>query len=190
MERTAEPAQAIYNQLRLLQRDERSMLTAPQIVQEARRMVRLHGVKRFIIDHLGKVAHAYKLHPGRPDLAIEDSLQHFSAFAKEEKASVLIAAHTKDRDADQRYKRPEPTDFAGSAFIERDARAMVGLYLDKADPDVLLAAVLKQTNGNGDDTFAIRRIKAAGMVAAMNGKVDTQYDDDERRMMAQRERET
>jgi hypothetical protein len=60
-----------------------------------------------------------------------------------------------------------------------------GLYLDKDDPDTLLCAVLKQTEGEGDGDFGLRRLKECGMVASRNGPTGgDSYAQAERRMLA------
>lgn len=183
--RIEETSKSVYDSLAALRVDDRSLLTAEQVCQSARAMVLQYGCRVVFIDHLGKIAHDYKGFD-RPDLAIAHTLTHLSALAKDMKVAVVVAAHMKGRETDERFKRPEPTDFAGAAAIERDARAAVGLYLDKEDPDALLVAMLKQTKGKSNDTFAIGRLKEAGLVKSRNGKLAVSYEADERTLLAAR----
>lgn len=187
--RIGETSQSVYNSLAFLHVDERSLLTAPQVVQSARAMVLQYGCRVVFIDHLGKIDHSYRSFD-RPDIAIGNTLTHLVALAKEMGVAVVIAAHLTRGEGsgsdDPRTRRPKLTDFAGAAAIERDARTAVGLFWDKDDEDALLVAMLKQTEGKSQDVFAIRRAKECALVCSRNGRLPQSYADDERRLMAAR----
>lgn len=188
MERVAEAAGRVHPLLQNVLIDERSMLTAPQIVQTARHMVINLGARVVFIDHLGKVAHKRHGQDGF-DLGIEDTLNHLSALAKEHRIPVVVACHLKRSGQEgDIYRRPEATDFARTAFIERDARNAIGLYLERDNPDVLNCAVLKQTNGACGEDFPLRRLQECGLVSSRNGKLSIERDD-ERRIQLKREQE-
>jgi replicative DNA helicase len=186
MERMSEAASSVYEDLGGLVVDDRSMLTPSQVVQSARDMIVNDGVQVIFIDHIGKMDFESRKHHAH-DLAIEHGLNELTALAKDYKVPVVIAAHMKEREKDVQFERPTLQSFARTAYIERDARVAVGLYLDRDDPDVLMVGVLKQTEGVGEGDFSLRRLKECGMVASNNGKIraDT-YEQAERRMFADR----
>lgn len=186
MQRVAEASERVHQRLQHVLIDERSMLTADAIVETARDLVLNRGVRVIVIDHLGKIDHQAHRHD-RNDLAIELTLNKLTGLAKDYRVPVVICAHLKGRDAGARYKRPELTDFAQTAFIERDARAAVGLYLDEQNDEALNVAVLKQTEGSGDADFTLQRIRSAGLVKSRNGQVQgLSYEADEEQLLRER----
>jgi replicative DNA helicase len=154
--------------------DDRPLLTAAQVEQTARDMIVNKGCKVIVVDHLGKLdLEAHKFH--RHDLAIEHALQRFTAVAKTYNVPFVIACHLKSDDngkQDFRYRRPNLQDFALAAWISRDARVAAGLYFTREDPDVLMVAALKQTNGEMDLDFPIRKLKEAAMLCSVNGRLE------------------
>lgn len=149
--------------------DDRNMLTVDQIIQSAREMKRQRErrgrkLRVFILDHIGKVDHQLSKHGGKEDLAIENTLNRLSQFAKQEKVSWAIAVHGKERDDGAKYMKPKMNSAARTAYFERDARIMLGLYLDKDDDSVILGTVLKQTNGPPDGDFTLHRNKHAALL--------------------------
>lgn len=167
--------------------DDRSLLTPAQIAQTARDWIINRGVKVILLDHLGKVdweAHRHHRH----DLAIEAGLMQFSAVAKEHKVPFVIACHMKrsaNTKTEAKYQRPSMSDFALASWIERDARNAAGLYLVEEDPDVLMVANLKQTNGQADEDFPLRRLRGAAMVASENGRIEGRDVEAEEQLMIQ-----
>lgn len=142
--------------------DERSMLTASQVVQRARRMVVSEGAKWIAIDHLGKLKTPTTAY--RHDLAIEDALNEFTAFVKEYNVPMVILAHTKETSSEAQFLKPDLLSFAQTSFIARDARVAVGLSLVKEDKESLKVSVLKETEGAGEGEFYLKRIIQSGMV--------------------------
>lgn len=184
MQRVAEASESVHRDTAGLIVDDRSMLTPSQIVQAARDMVVNHGVEALFLDHLGKVDFESKKHHAH-DLAIEYGLNEFTALVKDYKVPMVVCAHLKEREADAKYQRPNLESFARTAYIGRDARVAVGLYLEKDDPTALNLAVLKHTEGEGEGDFPLRALRECGMVSSCNGKLkaDT-YEQAERRMLA------
>jgi replicative DNA helicase len=149
--------------------DDRNMLTVDQIIQSAREMKRQRErrgrkMRLFVLDHIGKVDHQIAKHGGKEDLAISHTLNRLAQFAKQEKVAWAIAVHGKERDAGAKYVKPTMNSAARTAYFERDARIMLGFYLDKDDDGVILGTVLKQTNGPPDGDFTLYRNKYAAML--------------------------
>jgi replicative DNA helicase len=166
--------------------DDRSMLTPETVVQTARYMVLCEGCRVIVIDHLGKMDFESRKFHGH-DLAIEYGLNLLTAFAKEYDVPVLIAAHLKERDKDAKFQKPDLESFARTAYIGRDARVAVGLWLDKEDANSLNVTVLKQTEGDTDVTFVLERLKESGLVSSKNGPAETPgYEVAERLMLQAR----
>lgn len=153
--------------------DDRNMLTVDQVIQSAREMMRTRAkrgrkLRVFFLDHIGKMNHEIPKHGGKEDLAIEHTLNRLSQFAKQEGVAWVVAVHGKERDDGAKYMKPKLNSFARTAYFERDARVAVGLYLDKDDDSVLLATVLKQTNGPPDVDFRMYRAKTSALVLNQN----------------------
>lgn len=173
MERFAEASEAVHRAAAYYVVDDRNMLTVDQIIQSAREMVRSRAklgrrLRVLVLDHIGKVNHEIAKHGGKEDLAIEHTLNRLTQFAKQEGVGWLVAVHGKERDGDAKYQKPRLNSFARTAYFERDARVAVGLYLDKDDDSVLLATVLKQTNGPPDVDFKMYRAKTSALVLNSN----------------------
>jgi replicative DNA helicase len=153
--------------------DDRNMLTVDQVIQSAREMIRRRKqqgrkLRVLFLDHIGKMNHEIPKHGGKEDLAIEHTLNRLSQFAKQENVGWVIAVHGKEREDGSKYMKPKLNSFARTAYFERDARVAVGLYLDKDDDSVLLATVLKQTNGPPDVGFRMFRAKTSALVLNQN----------------------
>lgn len=169
MERFAVASGEVWNFAKHYVVDDRNMLTVDQVIQSAREMMRTREkqgrkLRVLILDHIGKMNHEIPKHGGKEDLAIEHTLNRLSQFAKQEKVAWVVAVHGKERDDGAKYLKPKLNSFARTAYFERDARVAVGLYLDKDDDSVLLATVLKQTNGPPDVDFRMWRAKTSALV--------------------------
>jgi len=169
MERFAHASGEVWNFSDHYVVDDRNMLTVDQVIQSAREMMRTRAkrgrrLRVFLLDHIGKMNHEIAKHGGKEDLAIEHTLNKLSQFAKAEDVAWAIAVHGKEREDGAKYLKPKLNSFARTAYFERDARVAVGLYLDKDDDSVLLATVLKQTNGPADVDFRMVRAKSSALV--------------------------
>lgn len=112
-------------------------VTARKAVAIARRMVRKHGVRVVIVDHLLELVSEAESSRLARDERIGEVVGALRDLAKNTRTpegqpiSVVVLAHFRrpERfDADPKYKEPHLSDFAGSAFVERRARVAVGLY--------------------------------------------------------------
>lgn len=112
-------------------------VTVRKAVAIARRMVRRHGVRVVLVDHLLELVPEQGHNKLARDERIGEVVAALRDLAKNTRTpegqpiSVVVLAHFKrpERfDADPKYKEPNLSDFAGSAFVERRARVAVGLY--------------------------------------------------------------
>lgn len=112
-------------------------VTVRKAVAIARRMVRRHGVRVVLVDHLLELVPDQGHNRLARDERIGEVVAALRDLAKNTRTpegqpiSVMVLAHFKrpERfDADPKYKEPHLSDFAGSAFVERRARVAVGLY--------------------------------------------------------------
>ncbi len=177
--------------------DDRTGMTAADIVASARQMVVTQGVKAIFVDHLGEV----RLGPAdRHDLAINAALQELRALAKVHGVPVVVFAHMKRREGLSRAEEPTLTDFAFSSGVERMARVALGLSRPcrcgsdggsiehpQANPcpqDTLCVTVLKQTSGQADVSVDLPFRGPAGLVG--NGEPlrnpDAAYERQEQEM--------
>lgn len=163
--------------------DDRTGMTAQDIVASARQMIVTQGVKAIFVDHLGEV----RLGPAdRHDLAISAALQDLRALAKVHGIPVVVFAHMKRREGLSKATEPTLTDFAFSAGVERMARVALGLSRPESDggEEMLCVTVLKQTSGQADTSVLIPFRGAAGLVG--NGErlrdPDQRYREQEAQM--------
>ena len=112
-------------------------VTVRKAVAIARRMVRRHGVRVVLVDHLLELVPEHGHNRLARDERIGEVVAALRDLAKNTKTpegqpiSVVVLAHFKrpERfDGDPKYKEPHLSDFAGSAFVERRARVAIGLY--------------------------------------------------------------
>lgn len=162
MQRIMETSGDIGTDLEHVLVDDRTGMTAAEIVASAREMVVKHGARAIFVDHLGEV----RLPGGygeRHDLQISGALQELRALAKMHGVPVVVFCHMKRRDGLSIADEPKLTDFAFSAGVERMARVALGLSRPQGDA-VLKASVLKQTNGQANVAVELEFRGPAGLV--------------------------
>lgn len=112
-------------------------VSARKAVAIARRMVRKHGVRVILVDHLLELVEEGGNHRMARDERIGAAVGALRDLAKNTRTpdgqpiAVVVAVHLKrpERfDADPKHKEPNLSDFAGSAYVERRARVALGLY--------------------------------------------------------------
>lgn len=139
--------------------DDRSGLTAHEVVNSARRMV-ARGARAILVDHLGEVRVA---RTERHDLDIADVLRELRALAKSHRVPVVVLSHLRRREGLTVTDEPRLTDFAFSSGIERMARVALGLYRSDDDSE-LRCVVLKQTQGVAGVSVTMRLASQSGVV--------------------------
>lgn len=151
-----------------------SNLRAPaEIIQAMRDMVRNEGVKVVALDHIGRL----KLSAGKErfDLVLGDAVNSFADAAIELGVPVILFSQLARRQGKDEGDLPESTDFKNSGDIEAAARVLIGLAR-KRGSDTMQMRVLKNTKGNVSDSFDVRFLGLAGMVADCEGVVrEDQY---------------
>ena len=100
-------------------------LTSSQIAARMRRMARVHGVRVFIVDHLGEIRVSKGEWGDRHDLALGDAVRVFRNTAIELRAApVLFAQQNRQGDARGENAPPRMSDIQGSGQIEQAARIL------------------------------------------------------------------
>lgn len=144
---------------------------ASDIVHRAHNWVR-RGVRCIYIDHIGEVDHSsaaskwQKEHEG-----VAETVRVLRDFAVEVQVPVVALAHLARSD-DKRGNTERPPvmqDLAGSAFLERRARLILGLWHKGGAGGALRATVLKATEGKPGDTIEFQRHFEAALVDHQEG---------------------
>ena len=121
-----DPAKA--TDLRLLDNiliDSSKGLTSSQIAARMRRMARVHGVRVFVVDHLGEVRVDRGEWGDRHDLALGEAVRAFRNAAIDLRAApVLFAQQNRQGDARKADAPPRMSDIQGSGQIEQTARIL------------------------------------------------------------------
>lgn len=156
--RVLEAAGPLHTLLTRVLVDDRSGLTASEVVASARRMV-ARGAKAILVDHLGEVRLE---RTERHDLDIADALRELRALAKSHRVPVVVLSHLRRREGLTVDSEPKLTDFAFSSGVERMARVALGLWRGEAGQ--LNCTVLKQTQGAAGLTVALQMDTSAGVV--------------------------
>ncbi len=139
--------------------DDRPALSPAEVAATAVDMIRNHGAKAIIVDHLGEMRFSRS---ERYDLDVADALSVLRDVAKRHNVPVIVASHVKRRQGLDIADPPNLTDFANSSAPERMARVALGLF--KPEAGILGVQILKQTNGPAGRGVALRMLEDAAMV--------------------------
>lgn len=181
-ERTETASDWVYRDLSRIVIDDRCGLSPEDVVQAARDMVLNHGCQAVFVDHLGEVR-LKSSDDRRHDLQVTDALSQLRDIAKQYGVPVVVACHVRRRDGLAIENEPRLTDFANSAGIERMARVALGL--SKPTPQTLRVSLLKQTEGQSNESIDLELNGPAGMVVSRAAQaVADSYQADEAEMLA------
>lgn len=147
--------------------DDRSGLSAAEVVMGARDMVLNHGCRAVFVDHLGELRYPNGRRD-RFDLDVAEGLSDLRSIAKSYGVPVVCAVHLTRKSDDG--PTPKLTSFANSAAIERQARVALGLTRQPGK-DELLVHVLKQTNGRAGMAVQLNFNGPAALVANEGGRI-------------------
>lgn len=155
--------------------DDRSRLSASEIVATARHMVINLGAQAIFVDHLGEVqANARR---DRYDLDVMDALSELRSIAKTHKTPVWVAVHLARR-ADDAEREVKLSDFANSAAVERQARVALGMTRKHGTEDLCIS-VLKQTKGVAGVKVHLEFAGRSSMVRNDGGSVEGNHGVDD-----------
>jgi replicative DNA helicase len=132
--------------------DEGCNITLSEIASKARRIVRKHGVRMLVVDHLGLMDHE-RSREERSDEAIGRTTRGLKALAKELDVPVVLLCQLNRECEKERDKRPQLAHLRGTGDIEQDADVVMFIYRDEvyhrasADKGVAELHVAKQRNG-------------------------------------------
>lgn len=121
-------------------------------------------IAALFIDHGGEVDHTTSKHDEHR-LAVAESYRRFRDWAINNQCPVIAIAHTARGNEDQEERPPKPREVAESAYIERRARLMLGVW-SKADDgeDFMRVSVIKISEGKRNVTFKVPKHTTAALV--------------------------
>ena len=131
------------------------------LVAKAKDWILNHKVKAIIIDHIGELDHGGIR--DRRDLSVGDALSAIRNLAEVYQIPIVAIAHF-NREADKNNGKPLLSHFAESAYIERMARLVLGIWQGQ-DENEMSISVLKYTLGKAGMTINIPRVSACALVS-------------------------
>lgn len=148
----------------------RDTVSSAELVRRAAHWVQNLGVQCIYVDHGGEVEHdTARFEDFR--LAVADTYRHVRNFAVRYQVPVVVLAHTNraSERPDGEEVPPRASDLAESAYIERRARLILGLWRRQGEADAMRVTVLKQTEGRAGQTLLLNRHTSAAMIDAESG---------------------
>jgi replicative DNA helicase len=159
--RVEESAERLWQPMGNLLVEDRSGMTASDIVGSAHRAIVTHGVQVVIVDHLGEVKHDGRRE--RFDLELAEALSQLRSIAKEHKVPVVVAAHLNRKADEKPGQEPRLSQFKNASAIEEKARLALGLCREPGS-DTLGICILKNTNGPAGFRVDVAFHGAAAMI--------------------------
>lgn len=166
-ERYSGVMQATANKLRLLTCYRHDVIGTAESLRRMAHWVKNLGVQCLYIDHGGEVEHPREQFQGETRLAVGESYRLWRNFGVRNKTPVVVLAHSNRPDnqrGDDDERPPRVTDIAESAYIERRARVILGLWERSSKPEQLRVTVLKNTKGERGRTYALKRLRSCALI--------------------------
>ncbi len=161
----AEQLHPVLQRLHVYRRDEINLRDWLHI---ATHWVRKCGVKRIYLDNLGQMDHglnSFKQDDLKRGVAM--TVKAFARFAIRHKVPVIMLAHS-TRAADDGERPPKMSEIQDSAFVERRARKIIGVWTKNK---ALRATIIKDQEGDGaGTTLELERFASAALVDIDSGK--------------------
>jgi len=127
------------------------------------------GVQIIYVDHGGEIKHGSEREEFR--LAVADSYRRLRDLGVRYNVPIVVLAHTtRDSDDDSVERPPRPKEIAETAYVERMARVIIGLWKRRFERDVLRATVIKANDSEPDITGKLERITKAAMLDPLQGE--------------------
>lgn len=152
----------------------RARMKPAELVSRARDWVLNRGVKAIFVDHLGELDHGQAR--DRYDLSVGASLSDLRSIAVAHAVPVVVVAHLRRRAEHDLRARQAPmlSDFAESAYIERQARLALGVW-QGPNANAVNVTVLKFNAGRAGRTLQLDRVAASALVSNRGGHIETQH---------------
>lgn len=150
--------------------------------------VRNRGVRCLYLDNLGQMDHTQFGFKDDQRMGVARTVKAFARFAIRHQVPVVLLAHS-SRAADDGERPPKMSEIQDSAFVERRARKIIGVWTKNRE---LRATILKDQEGSGGGTtLELGRFVTAALVDPASGKsVDLRQEAREDRKEKDHERAT
>lgn len=135
---------------------------ARELARRAAHWIQNKGVHVIYVDNGSEIDHT----TDRADemrLKVAETYRVIRNVATRYKVPAVVLAHT-TRDNEDGERPPRMKEIAESAYIERRARLILGLWSKASEPDFMRATVLKNTEGPRGMTFRLARHVKAAMI--------------------------
>lgn len=144
-------------------------ISVDELVRRATHWIVNLGVQVIYVDHGGEVDH----HTERFDehrLRVAETYRRLRNLAVRHQVPVVVLVHT-TRDSDDDTDRPPRTkEIAESAYIERRARLILGLWRRFHERGIMRATVLKNTEGEANLTAKLERLVECALLDPLAGE--------------------
>ncbi len=133
------------------------------------------GVQCVYVDHGGEVEHRRDNQGDDFRLAVSETYRRLRNLAVRYQVPIVVLAHT-TRASDKANafggdeQPPRLSEIAESAYIERRARIVLGLWTRVSDGESMRVTVLKQTEGKRGETCRIDRLTTAALLDPLSGQ--------------------
>ena len=135
------------------------------LVAQAKDWILNHGVKVIFVDHIGELSHGGSRE--RNDLSVGESLSTLRSIAIDYGVPIVAVAHF-NRESERSAGKPLLSHFAESAYIERMARLVLGIW-QGPNESMMSVSILKYTAGKAGMTIDIPRVPSSALVS-MSGE--------------------
>lgn len=127
------------------------------------------GVQIIYVDHGGEIKHGKEFDEFR--LAVAESYRRLRDLGVRYNVPIVVLAHTTRESDDENVERPpRPKEIAETAYVERMARVIIGLWKRRFERDVLRATIIKANDSEPDVTAKLDRLTKAAMLDPLTGE--------------------
>jgi len=142
------------------------------------------------VDHGGEVEHEGPTPDADFRLRVAETYRRLRNLAVRVKRPIVVLAHTVRPGDENEERPPRPSELAESAYIERRARLIFGLWSRASEPDVMRSTIIKNTEGPKGVTFKIPRLSQCALLDPENvEQVNLQQEKREEAKAARERRE-
>lgn len=137
------------------------------------------------VDHGGEIDH-FSERIDEHRLRVGESYRRLRNLALRLQIPVVVLAHSA-RPLDDEERPPRLIEIAESAYIERRARMVLGLWRKQAEPDFMRVTVLKATESEPNLTVKLPRHTTAALLSRTGGERVNLLGEKQRELRAARE---